>query len=94
MCGIGSTLMLTDAIYVCRYVDDVKIRCFCPSAEMVPAEDPVDPNRNYEFNDYAYVVVLEVKKDAQRLLVGMKKESVCEQLRSDTQYKFVANNRV
>lgn len=45
---------------------------------MIPAIDAVDPNRSYELNDYTYVVVLEVKKDAQRLLVGMKNESVPE----------------
>lgn len=64
-----------------RLIDDAKVRCFCPTAEMIPAEDPVDPKRNYEFNDYAYVVVLEVKREAQRLLVGMKKESVAENIR-------------
>ena len=64
-----------------RYVDDVKIRCFCPAAEMIPAIDSVDPNRSYELNDYTYVVVLEVKKDAQRLLVGMKSENLPEATR-------------
>ena len=64
-----------------RYVEDVKIRCFCPAAEMVPAVDAVDPNRSYELNDFTYVVVLEVKKDAQRLLVGMKSENVPEETR-------------
>ncbi len=62
-------------------MDDAKIRCFCPAAEMIPAEDAVDPNRTYEFNDFAYVVVLEVKREAQRLLVGMKKENVDENMR-------------
>ena len=59
-----------------RYMDDLKIKCFCPADEMVGASEnqTIDKGRlrSYQTGDYVCVVVLEVKRDVQRLLVGMK----------------------
>ena len=60
---------ISSALY--KISQDVKIRCFCPSAEMVPACDTKDPSRAYEGGDLVKVVVLEVKVESQRLLAGM-----------------------
>ena len=43
-----------------RYVEDMRIKGFCPSAEMVPAADPRDSDRNYENGDIVRVAILEV----------------------------------
>lgn len=65
-----------------RDLDDLKLRCFCPSAEMIPAQSAVaNTQRSYEINDYVCVVVIEVKKESQRLLVGMKPDLLDESIR-------------
>ena len=58
-----------------RYLYDLKIKCFCPAEELVAAHDAKDPSRSYSRDDYVAVTVLEVKRDVQRLLVGMKIDS-------------------
>ena len=45
---------------VFRYIEDIRLRGFCPSAEMVPAYDPRDPGRTYETGDVVRVAILEV----------------------------------
>ena len=59
-----------------RYMDDLKIKCFCPADETVGASENQTSEkgrlRSYQTDDYVCVVVLEVKRDVQRLLVGMK----------------------
>jgi len=45
---------------VFRYIEDIRVRGFCPSAEMVPANDPRDPGRTYETGDVVRVAILEV----------------------------------
>ena len=67
-----SVLCLDPVTDKSRYIEDLKIRCFCPSGEMVPASDPRDPVRSYEAGDIVRVVCLEVKLESQRLLAGMK----------------------
>jgi hypothetical protein len=66
-----SVLCLDPATGKSRHIEDVQIRCFCPSAEMVTACDPKDPHRTYESGELVRVVVLEVKVESQRLLAGM-----------------------
>ena len=34
-------------ILVDRYLYDLKIKCFCPADELLPAHDPRDPGRTY-----------------------------------------------
>lgn len=68
-----------------RYVEDLNIKCFCPAEETlnlaadgstVPAQ-PGEPLRtNYHMDDVVCAVVLEIKKDSHRLLVGMKCDSL------------------
>ena len=65
-----------------RYIEDLKIRCFCPSGEMVPACDPKDPVRSYEAGDTVRVVCLEVKLESQRLLAGMKSSGLKPELQN------------
>jgi len=67
-----SVLCLDPVTSKSRYIQDLKIRCFCPSGEMIPASDPKDPVRSYETGDIVRVVCLEVKMESQRLLAGMK----------------------
>ena len=67
-----SVLCLDPVTDKSRYIEDLRIRCFCPSGEMVPASDPRDPVRSYEAGDIVRVVCLEVKLESQRLLAGMK----------------------
>ena len=59
-----------------RYMDDLKIKCFCPADELVGASENLAKDkgriRSYETGDFVCVVVLEVKRDVQRLLVSMK----------------------
>ena len=71
-----SALCLDPVTDKSRYIEDLKIRCFCPTAEMIPASDPRDPVRSYEAGDIVRVVCLEVKLDSQRLLAGMKSSSL------------------
>jgi len=71
-----------------RYIEDVKIRCFCPSAEMVPP-DPKDPGLAYEGGDLVRVVVLEVKVESQRLLAGMHSTSLPPLSRSQVKLGLV-----
>ena len=67
-----SVLCLDPVTNKSRYIEDLKIRCFCPAAEMIPASDPSDPLRSYEAGDIVRVVCLEVKLESQRLMAGMK----------------------
>ena len=61
MSGLMLSVLCLDPITSkSRFIDDIKIRCFCPSAEMIPASDPRDPVRSYESGDIVRVVVLEV----------------------------------
>ena len=53
-----------------RYIRDLRIKCFCPSEELLPHVRP------YDGGDVVCVFVLEVKKENQRLLVGMKPDAV------------------
>ena len=46
-----------------RYVRDLRVKCFCPSEEMVPNQV-----RPYDSGDVVCVVVLEVKKESQRFV--------------------------
>ena len=55
-----AVLCLDPATGKSRYLEDVRIRCFCPSTEMVAASDPRDPHRSYETGDVVRVVILEV----------------------------------
>merc|ERR1719270_2096596 len=73
MSGLMLTVLCLDPVTdKSRYIEDLRIRCFCPSGEMVPASDPRDPVRSYEAGDIVRVVCLEVKLESQRLLAGMK----------------------
>ena len=81
MCRVGqksmsglmlSVLCLDPVTNKSRYIEDLKIRCFCPAPEMIPASDPSDPLRSYEAGDIVRVVCLEVKLESQRLMAGMK----------------------
>ena len=67
-----SVLCLDPVTNKSRYIEDLKIRCFCPAPEMIPASDPADPLRSYEAGDIVRVVCLEVKLESQRLMAGMK----------------------
>ena len=61
MSGLMLSVLCLDPITSkSRFIEDIKIRCFCPSAEMIPASDPRDPVRSYESGDIVRVVVLEV----------------------------------
>ena len=61
MSGLMLTVLCLDPVTnKSRYIEDLKIRCFCPSAEMIPASDPKDPVRSYEAGDTVRVVCLEV----------------------------------
>ena len=61
MSGLMLSVLCLDPITSkSRFIEDIKIRCFCPSAEMIPASDPRDPVRSYESGDVVRVVVLEV----------------------------------
>ena len=61
MSGLMLSVLCLDPITgKSRFIEDIKIRCFCPSAEMIPASDPRDPVRSYESGDVVRVVVLEV----------------------------------
>ena len=59
-----------------RYMEDLKIKCFCPADELVGASETQAKDkgrlRSYQTGDFVCVVVLEVKRDTQRLLVSMK----------------------
>ena len=57
-----------------RYVRDVRIKCFCPSEELLPHVRP------YETGEVVCVFVLEVKKESQRLLVGMKSDAIKDEV--------------
>jgi len=82
MSGLMLSVLCLDPITgKSRFIEDIKIRCFCPSAEMIPASDPRDPVRSYESGDVVRVVVLEVKVESQRLLAGMN----CASLRPELQ---------
>ena len=73
MSGLMLSVLCLDPITnKSRYIEDLRIRCFCPSGEMIPASDPKDPVRSYEPGDVVRVVCLEVKLESQRLLAGMK----------------------
>lgn len=49
-----------------RFCPDLSVKCFCPAEEMAPTTSSV---KSYANGDYVCVVILEVKRDAQRLLV-------------------------
>lgn len=57
-----------------RYIEDLKIKCFCPADELIGSNETLENGRvrSYQTGDFVCVVVLEVKRDAQRLLVSMK----------------------
>ena len=65
-----------------RYVKDLKIRCFCPADELIGASETQERGKgrvkSYQIDDLVCVVILEVKKDVQRLLVSMKTNSLQE----------------
>ena len=84
ICGFDRILL--------RFIEDIKIRCFCPSAEMIPASDPRDPVRSYESGDIVRVVVLEVKVESQRLLAGMNSASLRPELQNILKLGLVQAN--
>ena len=46
MSGLMLSLLCLDPVTnKSRYIEDLRIRCFCPSGEMIPASDPKDPVR-------------------------------------------------
>jgi tetratricopeptide (TPR) repeat protein len=57
-------------------MEDLKIKCFCPADELVGASETQAKEkgrlRSYQTGDFVCVVILEVKRDVQRLLVSMK----------------------
>jgi len=61
-----------------RYIRDLRHKAFCPSDEMLPNQ--VKP---YETHDIVCVIVLEVKKENQRLLVTMKTDSISDPIRQE-----------
>ena len=54
-----------------RYLNDLRIRCFCPTEETVLP----DGIQGLKIGQFVLVTILEVRRDQQRLLCGMKKES-------------------
>lgn len=75
-----------------RELDDLKLKCLCPAAEMIPAQSEQFVSRSYEIGNFVCVVVLEVKKESQRLLVSMKKESLAESIRDQVKLGLVPGN--
>ena len=63
-----------------RYIEDLKVKCFCPADELVGTHETLEKGRvrSYQTGDFVRVVILEVKRDAQRLLVSMKCSSLLE----------------
>jgi len=93
MSGLMLSVLCLDPITSkSRFIDDIKIRCFCPSAEMIPASDPRDPVRSYESGDIVRVVVLEVKVESQRLLSGMHSSSLKPELQNIVKLGLVLAN--
>jgi len=93
MSGLMLSVLCLDPITAkSRFIEDIKIRCFCPSAEMIPASDPRDPVRSYESGDIVRVVVLEVKVESQRLLAGMNSASLRPELQNILKLGLVQAN--
>jgi len=93
MSGLMLSVLCLDPITSkSRFIEDIKIRCFCPSAEMIPASDPRDPVRSYESGDVVRVVVLEVKVESQRLLAGMNSGSLRPELQNIVKLGLVQAN--
>jgi len=93
MSGLMLSVLCLDPITSkSRFIEDIKIRCFCPSAEMIPASDPRDPVRSYESGDLVRVVVLEVKVESQRLLAGMNNASLRPELQNIVKLGLVQPN--
>eukprot|EP00092_Neocalanus_flemingeri_P103489 GFUD01132444.1.p1 GENE.GFUD01132444.1~~GFUD01132444.1.p1 ORF type:complete len:836 (+),score=222.84 GFUD01132444.1:36-2543(+) len=93
MAGLMLSVLCLDPITAkSRFIEDIKIRCFCPSAEMIPASDPRDPVRSYESGDIVRVVVLEVKVESQRLLAGMNSSSLRPELQNILKLGLVQAN--
>ena len=65
-----------DAIRKSRYMEDLKIKCFCTADELLGASETLSKEkgrvRSYQTGDFVCVVIIEVKRDVQRLLVSMK----------------------
>jgi len=60
-----------------RAAHDLRLRCFCPQEETVAVDGLAGPGRHtYEKDDHVRVMVLEARRDSQRLLVSMKKENI------------------
>ncbi len=66
-----------------RLVHDLRLRCFCPAEETVPPTEPPG-RRSYDKDDVVATVVLEVRRDSQRLLVSMKAENLRDESQRDT----------
>ena len=88
-----SVLCLDPITSKSRFIEDIKIRCFCPSAEMIPASDPRDPVRSYESGDLVRVVVLEVGDILEyRIRIRIIALPMCSQVKVESQRLLAGMN--
>ncbi len=69
-----------------RHLEDLKLRCICPAA------DVAEEARPFEIGDLTAVAVSDVRREAQRMLVTMKVDSLPEAVRSKTKLGPIQNS--